>query len=338
MKKQEKNNEFSNKIILVTGGTGSIGSELVRQLITYKPKQVRILSRDQNKQCQLSEELKHSSSLRFLIGDIRDRERLDLAMENVDIIFHAAALKHVPSCEYNPFEAIKTNIIGSQNIIDLARKHRVKKIIAISTDKAVNPNSIMGTSKLMMERLFINANQYLTHLGTKFACVRFGNIAWTNGSVLPIWLKQIEKNNEIAITNPDMTRFLMSTNQALNLVIKAAKLTKGGEIFILKMPAIKLGDLAKVFVEKYAAKKKVKIRHIGNRGGEKEHEELVAVSDLDRDIFENKEMLIIAPPQPVYFKEREIRSYSGFTKIKNPVSLTVSSTNSLNIDAIKKFI
>jgi len=331
-------NGFSNKIILVTGGTGSIGSELVRQLVKLGPKQVRILSRDQNKQYQLAEELKDRSSLRFLIGDIRDRERLDLAMENVDIIFHAAALKHVPSCEYNPFEAIKTNIIGSQNIIDLARKHRVKKIIAISTDKAVNPNSIMGTSKLMMERLFINANQYLTHLGAKFTCVRFGNIAWANASVLPIWLRQIEKSNEITVTNRDMTRFLMSTDQAINLVIKASQLTKGGEIFVLKMPAIKLGDLAKIFVEKYAAKKKIKIRHIGNRGGEKEHEELINASDLDRDIFENKEMLIIAPPQPVYFKEKEIRTYSGFRKIKNTGSLVLSSTNSIDIDAIKKFV
>lgn len=331
-------NGFNNKIILVTGGTGTIGAELVRQLIKYKPKQIRILSRDQNKQYQLAEKLRSHSNLRFLIGDIRDRERLDLAMENVDIIFHAAALKHVPSCEYNPFEAIKTNIIGSQNIIDFARKHHVKKTIGISTDKAVNPNSIMGASKLMMERLFINANQYLTHLGAKFACVRFGNVAWANASVLPIWAKQIEKSDEITITNPDMTRFLMSTDQAINLVIKASQLTKGGEVFILKMPAIKLGDLAKVFVEKYAPKKKIKIRQIGNRGGEKEHEELVDAADLNRDVFENKEMLIIAPPQPIYFQEKEIRSYPGFTKIKNPVLSVLSSTNSININAIKKFI
>ncbi len=331
-------NEYNNKTILVTGGTGTIGSELVRQLVELKPKQIRVLSRDQNKQYHLAEKLGHYPGLRLLIGDIRDRERLDLAMENVDIVFHTAALKHVPSCEYNPSEAVKTNIIGSQNIIDMARKHRVKKVIGISTDKAVNPNNIMGTSKLMMERLFINANQYLTHLGTKFACVRFGNVAWASASVLPIWAKQLEKGNKITITNPEMTRFLISTDQAVNLVLKASQLTKGGEIFILKMPAIKLGDLAKIFIDKYASNKKIKIFPIGNRGGEKDHEELIDTGDLNRDIFQNKELLIITPPQAVYYKKEGVRSYPNFTKIKNPNSIALSSLNSINVEAIKKFI
>lgn len=331
-------NDLKNKIVLVTGGTGTIGSELVRQLLKYKPKQIRVLSRDQNKQYRLAEEMRHEPSVRLFIGDIRDKERLDLAFEKVDVIFHTAALKHVPSCEYNPFEAVKTNIIGSQNVIDAARKHRVKKVVGISTDKAVSPNSIMGASKLMMERLFVNANQYLTHYGTKFSCVRFGNVAWASGSVLPIWAKQIENGNEITITNQNMTRFLMSTNQAINLVLKASQLTKGGEIFILKMPSIRLSDLGKIFAEKYAPKKKIKIRYIGSRAGEKEHEELVDASDLGRDIYENDEMLIIAPPQPVYFDKRETRSYSGFVKVKDPASLALSSIDSLNPEAIKKFI
>lgn len=331
-------NDLKNKIVLVTGGTGTIGSELVRQLLKYKPKQIRVLSRDQNKQYRLAEEMRKEPSIRLFIGDIRDKERLDLAFEKVDVIFHTAALKHVPSCEYNPFEAVKTNIIGSQNVIDVARKHRVKKVIGISTDKAVNPSSIMGASKLMMERLFVNANQYMTHSGTKFSCVRFGNVAWGSGSVLPIWAKQIENGNEITVTNQNMTRFLMSTDQAINLVLKASQLTKGGEIFILKMPSIRLSDLGKIFAEKYASKKKIKIRYIGSRAGEKEHEELVDASDLGRDIYENDEMLIIAPPQPVYFEKKEARSYSGFTKVKNPASLALSSINSLNPEAIKKFI
>lgn len=331
-------NEFNEKIILVTGGTGTIGSELVKQLVKFNPKQVRVLSRDQNKQYHLAEELKEHSNLRFLIGDIRDKERIDLAMENVDIVFHAAALKHVPSCEYNSLEAVKTNIIGSQNIINLAKKHHVKKVIGISTDKAVNPNNIMGTTKLMMERLFINANQYLTIPDTKFTCVRFGNVAWASASVLPIWAKQIEKSNEITVTNPSMTRFLISIDQAINLVLKASQLTKGGEIFILKMPAIKMGDLSKIFVKKYSPNRKIIIRNIGNRGGEKKHEELVDASDLDRDIFQNKEMLIITPPQPVYVNAIEGRAYSGFTKIKNPASLVLSSAKSINAKAIKKLI
>lgn len=331
-------NTLQNKIVLVTGGTGTIGSELVRQLLKYRPKQIRVLSRDQNKQYRLAEEMRHQPSIRLFIGDIRDKERLDLAFEKVDVVFHTAALKHVPSCEYNPFEAVKTNIIGSQNVIDVARKHKVKKVIGISTDKAVNPNSIMGASKLMMERLFVNANQYMTQLGTKFACVRFGNVAWANGSVLPIWAKQIEKGNEITVTNQNMTRFLMSTDQAISLVLEASQITKGGEIFILKMPAIKLCDLGKIFAEKYAPNKKIKISYIGSRAGEKEHEELIDASDLGRNIFENDKMLIIAPPQPVYFNKKEIRSYHGFTKVKNPTSLALSSLDSLDTNAVKKFI
>ena len=330
--------EFCNKIILVTGGTGTIGSELVRQLLKYEPKQLRVLSRDQNKQYNLAEETDHHPNLRLFIGDIRDRERLDLAFENVDIIFHAAALKHVPSCEYNPAEAVKTNIIGSQNVIDMARKHGVKKVIGISTDKAVNPNNIMGTSKLMMERLFINANQYITSIGTKFACVRFGNVAWASASVLPIWAKQIEKNGEITITDANMTRFIISTDQAVNLVLRAGLLMQGGEIFILKMPSIKLGNLAKIFTKKYAPDRKIKIRNIGNRGGEKKHEELIDISDLDRDIFDDKKMFIITPPQPVYFMHKEKRIYDGFKKISNPKLVSFSSKKPSKTEELIKFI
>lgn len=330
--------EFYNKIVLVTGGTGTIGSELVRQLLKYGPKQLRVLSRDQNKQYHLAEETNHHPNLRLFIGDIRDKERLDMAFEDVDVIFHAAALKHVPSCEYNPSEAVKTNIIGSQNIIDIARKHGVKKVIGISTDKAVNPNNIMGTSKLMMERLFINANQYITKTGTKFACVRFGNVAWASASVLPIWAKQIERSDEITITDANMTRFIISTDQAVNLVLRASLLTQGGEIFILKMPSIKLSDLAKIFTKKYAPDRKIKIRNIGNRGGEKKHEELIDTSDLDRDIFDDKKMFIITPPQPVYLTQKEKRVYGGFKKISNPQLVSFSSKKPNKIDELIKFI
>ncbi|MDP3696584.1 MAG: SDR family NAD(P)-dependent oxidoreductase, partial [Candidatus Taylorbacteria bacterium] len=181
------NSEFDNKTILITGGTGSIGSALVKELLPYNPKQIRIFSRDQNKQYELMEELGDQPHVRFLVGDIRDENRLNLALNNVDIVFHAAALKHVPSCEYNPFEAVKTNIIGSQNIIEAALEHNVDKVIGISTDKVVYPTSVMGTSKLMMEKLFSSAYHYMGQKNTKFACVRFGNVAWSTASVLPIW-------------------------------------------------------------------------------------------------------------------------------------------------------
>src|SRR3989338_8628189 len=189
-------NEFKDKVILVTGGTGSIGSELVRQLLKYKPKQVRVLSRNETRQYELLESLSYPSNIRMLIGDIRDRERLQLAFSGVDVVFHAAALKHVPFCEYNPSEAMKTNIVGSHNVIDAALHSGVQKVVAISTDKVANPFNVLGASKLMMEKLFINSN-FILGDGIKFSCVRFGNVSWSDGSVLPLWRSQIERKGTI---------------------------------------------------------------------------------------------------------------------------------------------
>jgi FlaA1/EpsC-like NDP-sugar epimerase len=221
-------NEFYNKVVLVTGGTGSIGSVLVEKILSFKPKQIRVLSRDENKQYYLMEKLGNPINLRFFIGDIRDKERLIRAFNGVDILFHAAALKHVPLCEYNPFEAVKTNIVGSQNVIDAALACNVKKIIAISTDKAVHPNNVMGTSKLMMEKLFTNANFYSGNSRSVFSCVRFGNVAWANGSVLKLWQNQIKKDGQIKVTDLEMTRFFMTIPQAMNLILQTASISRGG--------------------------------------------------------------------------------------------------------------
>ena len=330
------NNEFKNKIILITGGTGSIGSALVKELLPYNPTQIRIFSRDQNKQYELMEELGDQPHVRFLVGDIRDENRLNLALNNVDIVFHAAALKHVPSCEYNPFEAVKTNIMGSQNLIEAALKNNVQKVIGISTDKVVHPTSVMGTSKLMMEKLFTSAYHYMGPKNTKFACVRFGNVAWSAASVLPIWQKQVSKNNEIKITDKRMSRFLMSKQQAARLVLKAAELTHGEEIFVLKMPAIKLPHLAKIFIEKYAPGQKVKIKLIGNRGGEKMHEDLFSGADMHQHIFENKEMFILVS-HPNRYPELNDRKYPGFKKV-NKDNIKLSSANNISISEIKKII
>ena len=329
-------NEFKNKIILVTGGTGTVGSALVRALLAYQPKQVRVFSRDQNKQYDLLEELDRPKNLRLLIGDIRDERRLDLALENVDIVFHAAALKHVPLCEYNPFEAIKTNIVGSQNVIEAARRHGVKKVIAISTDKAVNPTSVMGTSKLMMEQLFINANHYRGTTQARFACVRFGNVAWASGSVLSLWKRQLEKSGSIKITDENMTRFLMSKEQAANLVLKATELTRGGEVFVFKMPAIRLGDLAALFLKKHAPDRNIKINVIGNRGREKQHEELFHANNGHQRVFENKDMYIIVPPSLEYLTWDK-RSYPSFKKI-NQTGIKLASHEHINEKAIHELI
>ncbi len=327
---------FQNKIILVTGGTGSIGSELVKQLITYKPKQLRIFSRDESKQYYLMEQIDHPSNVRFFIGDVRDQERLDLAFQNVDVVFHAAAMKHVPLCEYNPFEAVKTNIVGSQNVINAALKHNVDKVVAISTDKAANPSNVMGTSKLMMEKLIINANFYRGWARTKFSCVRFGNVAWARGSVLPLWKKQAERGNSIKITNHDMTRFFMSIPQARDLVLKTASLAYGGEIFILKMSSIRIIDLAKIFVKKYYPDRKIRIVKTGNRPGEKMHEDLYVPNITPKAIFENDEILIIIPELEIYDLKQPEREYKGFRKKLSYADYC--SDKSINVSRVRNVI
>lgn len=311
-----KDNLFKDKIIAVTGGTGSIGSHLVRELLKYRPKQIRIFSRNDSKQYHLLESLGHPKNMRALIGDVRDAHRLDLAFENVNYVFHAAALKHVPLCEYNPLEAVKTNVVGSQNVIDAAFKNRVEKAIAISTDKAANPGSVMGLTKLMMEKLFINTS-YFSKSKTKLACVRFGNVAWSEASVLHLWKKQADSSHQIKLTDQEATRFFMSINQAVKLVLKATEISRGGEIFILKMPSIKIADMAEIFVKKYFAGKKIKVKLINKRMGDKTHEELFDFNDNQKLVLENNQMFIIIPKESfektkLYSSQPELSSYRDF--------------------------
>lgn len=326
-------NQFKNKVVLVTGGTGSIGSEIVKQLLKLQPKQVRVLSRNDSRQHQLFETLGHPENVRMFIGDIRDKDRLDLAFQNVDIIFHAAALKHVPLCEYNPFETVKTNIIGSQNVIETALRHGVKKIVAISTDKAADPANIMGISKLMMEKLFINTNLF-TDNKMLLSCVRFGNVAWADGSVLPAWDQQVKKTNTMRLTDGEMTRFMMSIKQAVALVLKAAELTQGGEVFILKMPSVKIKDLAKMFLKKYHSDKKVSLTVVGNRPGDKVHESLINSEEKRGQIYANQEMLVVVPLLNTYNRKQLTlnRRYFGFKLIDVNETLLASNSSKSSID------
>lgn len=315
---------YKGKVILVTGGVGSIGREIVRTLIRLDPMVVRILDNNETGLFDMEHDL-HSNKIRVFLGDIRDKERLKRAFENVDIVFNAAALKHVPLCEYNAFEAVKTNVVGTQNLIEVAIDEEVEKFITISTDKAVNPVNVMGATKLLAERLTISANFYKGLKRTAFSCVRFGNVLDTRGSVVPLFKKQIQKGF-ITLTDPDMTRFMMSVPRAVELVLKAAEMAEGGEIFIFKMPVLQMGDLVDVMVEDCAGKYgyspgEIRIDIIGKRTGEKLYEDLMTADEAER-AYEDGEMFVVLPQKmdivgnltyklPATFSKTKKREYSS---------------------------
>ena len=296
-------NIFKGKNILVTGGTGSIGSEIVRKVLQYEPEAVRALSNDENGLFTLQQELEQAyPNLRLLAGDVRDKERLKMAVEGIDFIFHAAALKHVPLCEYNPFEAVKTNVLGTQNLIEAAMNNEVQKLLTISTDKAVNPVNVMGATKLLVERLTISANYYKGKRTTAFSCVRFGNVLASSGSAVPLFREQIKKGGPITITDPDMTRFVMSMSEAVNLLLKAAEMAQGGEVFIFKMSALRIMDLAEVMIEELASHygynpTDIRIEIVGRRAGEKLSEELINEEEA-ANAYETEDMFIISSQAP----------------------------------------
>ncbi|MBR9706173.1 polysaccharide biosynthesis protein [Candidatus Pacearchaeota archaeon] len=301
MNDKELRSFFKGKRILVTGGTGSVGSEIVKQILEYNPDVVRIFDNDETGLFNLKEELKNLkksyNKTRYLLGDVRDIDRLRWAVRNIDIIFHAAALKHVPLCENNPFDAVKTNVIGTQNVIEVAMEMGLERMVTISTDKAVNPVNVMGATKLLAERLTISANLYKGDEPTLFSCVRFGNVLDSRGSVIPIFREQIKKGGPLTLTDREMTRFVMSLSQAVELVLKATTTMDGGEIFILKMPRINIADLAEVMIETTSPlyghdPSSIKITNLGIRDGEKMHEELITKEEASNAI-ETESMYII---------------------------------------------
>jgi len=293
-------NFLHNKNILITGGTGSLGRELVREVLKHDPKVVRVFDVDETEQFEFHHELKeHEDTVRFLLGDVRDRERLIRAAEDVDIIFHTAALKHVMACEYNPFEAVKTNILGIQNVIDAAIANNVERIIFTSSDKAVNPSNTMGATKLLAERLMTAANYYKGTRKCTFSSVRFGNVMGSRGSVIPLFRQQIKSGGPVTITDCGMTRFMMSMYQAVELVFRSAELAQGGEVFIFKMPTVNITDLAEVLIEELAPQygykaEDIDVKIIGTIPGEKMYEELMTEDEATRSL-EREDMFIIAP-------------------------------------------
>jgi UDP-N-acetylglucosamine 4,6-dehydratase len=276
--------------ILITGGTGSFGNKFVEMVLAkYSPRRLIVFSRDELKQFEMRQRLpdKVGSPMRYFIGDVRDPDRLRRAMEGVEIVIHTAALKQVPSCEYNPFEAVKTNIYGAQNVIDAAIDTGVKKVIALSTDKAVSPINLYGATKLCAEKIFIQGNAYAGSKGTRFSCVRYGNVIGSRGSVIPLFKEQ-QKNGKITITDPRMTRFWITLDEAVDLVIKALHHMQGGEIFVPRLPSMKIIDLAQAIAPD------CEIEFIGIRPGEKLHEMLITEEEGRNTVAFNG-MYIIMP-------------------------------------------
>ncbi|WP_025209164.1 UDP-N-acetylglucosamine 4,6-dehydratase (inverting) [Hippea sp. KM1] len=306
---------FNDKVIFITGGTGSFGKKFTQILLeNYKPKKVIIYSRDEFKQFEMSKTF-NDRCMRYFIGDVRDKDRLLRAMEGVDYVVHAAALKHVPIAEYNPMEAIKTNVLGANNVIDAAIESGVKKVIALSTDKAVNPINLYGATKLAADKLFIAANNIKGARPIKFSVVRYGNVMASRGSVIPLFMRLTKEGaKKLPITHPDMTRFWITLDEAVRFVMMAFETMQGGEIFVPKIPSMKITDLAK------AINPDAEFEIIGIRPGEKLHETLISV-DESYNTIEFGEYFVIQPlihvtGRPDYFVnpkgEKGIRKEFGF--------------------------
>ena len=280
---------FANKKILITGGTGSLGTALTKKILKTDVDTIRIFSRDELKQTQMRSDIA-DSRLRFLIGDIRDKNRLNRALEDVDIVIHAAAMKQVPVVEYNPFEAVKTNVNGAQNLIECCLENNVELALGVGTDKAVSPFNTYGATKLLMERLFLSSNFYKGHHNTKLFCVRYGNVMGSRGSVIPLFADQIKNHSKITITDPEMTRFNITMDDALELIFRALKRGQGGEVFVPKLKAYKLGDVVDAFVE--LSDKKIIQETIQVRPGEKYHESLISRDEI-RNAYETNEDYVL---------------------------------------------
>ena len=284
---------LKGKKVLITGGTGSLGIALTKRLLQENVDTIRIFSRNENKQLEMDSKF-HDDRLRFLLGDVRDYNRLTRAFEDIDIVFHAAALKHVPIIEYNPFEAIKTNVIGSQNVIDACLEEDVEKAICVGTDKAVSPLNTYGATKLLMEKLFITASNYLKkeRHKTKFIALRYGNVLGSSGSVIPKFINQIKNNGKITITDSNMTRFSISIDEALDFILKATEIGKGSEIFVPKLRAYSLMDVKDALFDLLG---KTDEQIVGIRPGEKLHEILINNEEMNY-CWEYQEMYMIVDP------------------------------------------
>ena len=318
---------WSEQVVLVTGGTGSFGRKLVEVMVCeYRPQKLIIFSRDELKQHDMRVSGLDHPSLRYFIGDVRDPQRLERALAGVTVVVHAAALKQVPACEYNPFEAIQTNILGGRNVIDAAINQGVRRIIALSTDKAVNPINLYGATKLCAEKMFVQANAYAGSQDTRFSCARYGNVMGSRGSVIPMFLEQ-RKRGRITITDPRMTRFWITLERGARFVIRCLEQMHGGEIFVPKLPSMRLAEMALVIAPG------CEIEDIGIRPGEKLHESLVS-EDEARHTVEVNDMYVIQPAHSWWRTEnwkdaRPLPEGFRYTSDSNPRWLTAEELHEL---------
>ena len=327
------NKLLKDKTILITGGTGSFGNAMAKELIlNHDPKKIIIYSRDELKQYEMArlpliENASKDNRMRFFIGDVRDKERLKIAMYGVDLVMHAAALKHVPAAEYNPIECIKTNIIGSQNVIEAAMEAGVKKVIALSTDKAAAPANLYGATKLCSDKLFVAANNYLGNRNIKFSVVRYGNVMGSRGSVIPVFL-DMQKTGKLTITDKRMTRFNITVSEAIKFSVNCLDLMQGGEIFIPKIPSFKIMDLAQ------AVNGNCTYEYIGLRPGEKLHEEMITMTD-SKNTMDFDSYYIILPSTTFRNMNDSYKDLPGYIgKIKK--EFTYNSKNNPRYLGVKK--
>lgn len=321
---------MNNKTILVTGGTGSFGNAFVEKILNeYKPKKLIIYSRDEMKQWSMSQKFSNKK-LRFFIGDVRDKDRLSRALDGVDFVVHAAATKIVPTAEYNPFECVKTNIIGAMNVIDCCIDKNVKKVVALSTDKASNPINLYGATKLTSDKLFIAGNSYSGTHKTRFSVVRYGNVMGSRGSIIPFFLQQKLLGNDLTITDQRMTRFMISLDEGVKLVLDAFKDMIGGEIYVKKIPSMNIMDIAK------SCAPENNIKFIGIRPGEKIHEQMIGVEDAAYT-YEYSNYYKILPA--IYSWNMDKRRIKGGKKVSEGFTYTSDNNKQImSIAELKKWI
>ena len=333
---------FKNKILMITGGTGSFGKAILKRFLSTDIAEIRIFSRDEKKQDDLRRKL-NNDKLKFYIGDVRDYNSVNEAMKNVNFVFHAAALKQVPSCEFYPLEAIKTNIIGAENVMNSAVANGVERVVILSTDKSVYPINAMGMSKALMEKCMISKARMQNKGGTIFCATRYGNVMASRGSVIPLFVSQLKNNEDLTVTDPNMTRFLMSLDESVDLVLYAYKHGKQGSIYIQKSPSSTINDLAHALIKIFNKKSQIKL--IGTRLGEKLYETLISREEMSRAIdlgeyysipYDNKNL-----NYSKYFSEGEeaISTYEDYTS-HNTKRLNVEETKQLlqSLDYIKEHL